>query len=285
MQLKKSLFCLFVANFALWSTSQAQIEIPKKSPYSKIFQKVGLTDISIEYSRPSAKGRKVFGHLVPFGDLWRTGANASTKIKFNKQVKIAGQELAAGQYALYTIPNEQEWEIILHKNTTLWGTGGKDYKEEENVLRFSVTPQKILDFTETFQITIEDISDEQCLIVLSWEKTRINFKINLETDLDVLKSIDKAMSGVQANTYYSAASYYLEKKLDLDKALSWINLALAQKNSYWMLRKKAQILKAKNKIDQAIKVNTEALILAEKAGKEMYMNSIKKEITTWKKAE
>ena len=93
------------------------------------------------------------------------------------------------------------------------------------------------------------------------------------------------MSGVQANTYYSAASYYLEKKLDLDKALSWINLALAQKNSYWMLRKKAQILKAKNKIDQAIKVNTEALILAEKAGKEMYMNSIKKEITTWKKAE
>lgn len=283
MHYKSVLLRLFIFYFGITTYAFAQITIPKKSPYAKIYQKVGLTDINIEYSRPSARGRTIFGDLVPYNQLWRTGANASTKIKLSTDVEILGQEVPAGQYAIYTIPNKDSWEFVFHKNTSLWGTGGKDYTETENLMRFKVESQTEANFTETFQISIEDLSDIQCTIILAWGHTRVAFQVDLETDLEVLKNIDKAMQGVAANTYYSAASYYLDKQLDLNKALGWIDKAIDQTNSYWMVRKKAQILFAQNKTSSAIEVNRKALKLAEKAGSEMYMNSIQKEIDAWQK--
>jgi len=283
MHYKSVLLRLFIFYFGITTYAFAQITIPKKSPYAKIYQKVGLTDINIEYSRPSARGRTIFGDLVPYNQLWRTGANASTKIKLSTDVEILGQEVPAGQYAIYTIPNKDSWEFVFHKNTSLWGTGGKDYSETENLMRFKVESQTEAKFAETFQISIEDISDIQCTIILAWGHTRVAFQVDLETDLEVLKNIDKAMQGVSANTYYSAASYYLDKQLDLNKALGWIDKAIDQTNSYWMVRKKAQILFAQNKTTSAIEVNHKALKLAEKAGSEMYMNSIQKEIDAWQK--
>ncbi|MEC8738867.1 MAG: DUF2911 domain-containing protein [Bacteroidota bacterium] len=283
MHYKSVLLRLFIFYFGITTYAFAQITIPKKSPYAKIYQKVGLTDINIEYSRPSARGRTIFGDLVPYNQLWRTGANASTKIKLSTDVEILGQEVPAGQYAIYTIPNKDSWEFVFHKNTSLWGTGGKDYTETENLMRFKVETQTEANFAETFQISIEDLSDIQCTIILAWGHTRVAFQVDLETDLEVLKNIDKAMQGVAANTYYSAASYYLDKQLDLNKALGWIDKAIDQTNSYWMVRKKAQILFAQNKTSSAIEVNRKALKLAEKAGREMYMNSIQKEIDAWQK--
>ncbi len=283
MHYKSVLLRLFIFYFGVTTYAFAQITIPKKSPYAKIYQKVGLTDINIEYSRPSARGRTIFGDLVPYNQLWRTGANASTKIKLSTDVEILGQEVPAGQYAIYTIPNKDSWEFVFHKNTSLWGTGGKDYSETENLMRFKVESQTEANFAETFQISIEDLSDIQCTIILAWGHTRVAFQVDLETDLEVLKNIDKAMQGVAANTYYSAASYYLDKQLDLNKALGWIDKAIDQTNSYWMVRKKAQILFAQNKTSSAIEVNRKALKLAEKAGREMYMNSIQKEIDAWQK--
>lgn len=283
MHYKSVLLRLFIFYFGITTYAFAQITIPKKSPYAKIYQKVGLTDINIEYSRPSARGRTIFGDLVPYNQLWRTGANASTKIKLSTDVEILGQEVPAGQYAIYTIPNKDSWEFVFHKNTSLWGTGGKDYTETENLMRFKVETQTEANFAETFQISIEDLSDIQCTIILAWGHTRVAFQVDLETDLEVLKNIDKAMQGVAANTYYSAASYYLDKQLDLNKALGWIDKAIDQTNSYWMVRKKAQILFAQNKTSSAIEVNRKALKLAEKAGSEMYMNSIQKEIDAWQK--
>lgn len=283
MHYKSVLLRLFIFYFGITTYAFAQITIPKKSPYAKIYQKVGLTDINIEYSRPSARGRTIFGDLVPYNQLWRTGANASTKIKLSTDVEILGQEVPAGQYAIYTIPNKDSWEFVFHKNTSLWGTGGKDYTETENLMRFKVESQTEANFAETFQISIEDLSDIQCTIILAWGHTRVAFQVDLETDLEVLKNIDKAMQGVAANTYYSAASYYLDKQLDLNKALGWIDKAIDQTNSYWMVRKKAQILFAQNKTSSAIEVNRKALKLAEKAGSEMYMNSIQKEIDAWQK--
>lgn len=283
MHYKSVLLRLFIFYFGITTYAFAQITIPKKSPYAKIYQKVGLTDINIEYSRPSARGRTIFGDLVPYNQLWRTGANASTKIKLSTDFEILGQEVPAGQYAIYTIPNKDSWEFVFHKNTSLWGTGGKDYSETENLMRFKVESQTEAKFAETFQISIEDISDIQCTIILAWGHTRVAFQVDLETDLEVLKNIDKAMQGVSANTYYSAASYYLDKQLDLNKALGWIDKAIDQTNSYWMVRKKAQILFAQNKTTSAIEVNHKALKLAEKAGSEMYMNSIQKEIDAWQK--
>ena len=280
---KSVLLRLFIFQFGITSYAVGQIAIPKKSPYAKIYQKVGLTDINIEYSRPSARGRTIFGDLVPYNQLWRTGANASTKIKLSTDVEILGHEVPAGQYALYTIPNKDSWEFVFHKNTSLWGTGGKNYTEKENLMRFKVESQTQANFAETFQISIEDLSDIQCAVVLTWGHTRVAFQIDLETDLEVLRNIDKAMQGVAANTYYSAASYYLDKQLDLNKALGWIEKAIDQTNSYWMVRKKAQILFAQNKTSSAIEVNRKALKLAEKAGREMYMNSIQKEIDAWQK--
>ena len=283
MHYKSVLLRLFIFYFGVTTYAFAQITIPKKSPYAKIYQKVGLTDINIEYSRPSARGRTIFGDLVPYNQLWRTGANASTKIKLSTDVEILGQEVPAGQYAIYTIPNKDSWEFVFHKNTSLWGTGGKDYSETENLMRFKVESQTEANFAETFQISIEDLSDIQCTIILAWGHTRVAFQVDLETDLEVLKNIDKAMQGVAANTYYSAASYYLDKQLDLNKALGWIDKAIDQTNSCWMVRKKAQILFAQNKTSSAIEVNRKALKLAEKAGREMYMNSIQKEIDAWQK--
>lgn len=283
MHYKSVLLRLFIFYFGITTYAFAQITIPKKSPYAKIYQKVGLTDINIEYSRPSARGRTIFGDLVPYNQLWRTGANASTKIKLSTDVEILGQEVPAGQYAIYTIPNKDSWEFVFHKNTSLWGTGGKDYTETENLMRFKVESQTEANFAETFQISIEDLSDIQCTIILAWGHTRVAFQVDLETDLEVLKNIDKAMQGIAANTYYSAASYYLDKQLDLNKALGWIDKAIDQTNSYWMVRKKAQILFAQNKTSSAIEVNRKALKLAEKAGSEMYMNSIQKEIDAWQK--
>ena len=196
MHYKSVLLRLFIFYFGITTYAFAQITIPKKSPYAKIYQKVGLTDINIEYSRPSARGRTIFGDLAPYNQLWRTGANASTKIKLSTDVEILGQEVPAGQYAIYTIPNKDSWEFVFHKNTSLWGTGGKDYTETENLMRFKVESQTEANFAETFQISIEDLSDIQCTIILAWGHTRVAFQVDLETDLEVLKNIDKAMQGV-----------------------------------------------------------------------------------------
>ena len=184
--MKKILITLMAA---LPILGMAQIDMPKPSPLSTVTQTVGLTDASITYSRPSAKGRTVFGDLVPYGEMWRTGANASTKIKFSDDVKIEGQDVPAGEYALYTIPGKDVWTIIIHKNTSYWGTGDDKYKIAEDQARFTVKPMTYPVKIETLTFGFTDLKNDEAYIELLWENTQVRFKVVSEVDKKVMADI------------------------------------------------------------------------------------------------
>ena len=165
-------------------SAQQELKVPTLSPLAEISQEVGLTQVKLSYSRPSAKGRKVFGDLVPFNEVWRTGANASTKLTFSEDVKIEGNALKAGTYALYTIPGPTEWTVIIHTNTKHRSIAGDVYKPAEDAFRFKVKPGVTSNYVETFTIGFSDIGTNTCSVYVAWEGTRIKFRI----DFDVEKS-------------------------------------------------------------------------------------------------
>lgn len=239
--MKKILFLAISVLFTL--SMEAQIKAPQPSPVGKITQTVGLTEINIEYSRPSMKGRKIFGGLVPYNELWRTGANASTKVTFSENVKIAGQELKKGTYAIFSIPGEKEWTIIIHKNLDHWGTD--DYKQEEDVFRVMVKPVSLSAPVETFTMSVDNLKNASCEITMAWEKTSVSIPVSLGTDDAMVSSIKKAMDGPSAGDYYAAARYYHEENKDAKQALEWVNKSLEKGGEkFWILRLKA-LLQAK----------------------------------------
>lgn len=272
---------LFMA--ALSVSATAQINVPRPSPLGTVKQTVGLTDISVTYSRPSMKGRAIFGSLVPYNEMWRTGANMSTKISFSDQVKIDGKEVPAGEYALYSIPGKEKWTIILHTKTNYAGTGGKDYKPEEDQLRFDVKPSAYPVAVETFTINISDVSDESCMIELLWEQTQVRFKVETPVDAKVMAEIDEKMKGVTGSTYYQAARYYLEHDKDLNLALEWIDKAIADSEKFWIVRQKALILAKMGQYNEAIRVAERSKELAIEANNSDYVRLNDESIAEWSK--
>lgn len=229
-------------------TLKAQtLKTPAPSPLQTVKQAFALSEINLEYSRPSAKGRVVYGDLVPYGKIWRTGANAATKITFGEDVKVEGTKIAAGTYALYTIPNKDNWEIMLYKDLKLGGNTN-DYKKENEVLRLNVKPSSMAEKVETFTIDIADMTATSSNIQLVWEKTRVSFKITADIDSVIMKNIDATIN-TDNRPYYSAANYYYENGKDLKVALGWVNKAAEQNpKAYWVLALKAKIeLKLKDK--------------------------------------
>jgi tetratricopeptide (TPR) repeat protein len=219
--------------------SQA-LKTPTPSPMQTLKQGFALTDISIEYYRPSAKGRTVFGDVVPFGKIWRTGANGATKMTFGENVKIQGKDVPAGTYAIYTIPNKDNWEVLIYKDLKLGGNVN-DYKQENELIRFTVPVVNMNDFVETFTVNVANIQASSCAIEFTWEKTKISFNVVAEIDQAIMGSIDKAMN-VDSKPYYQAASYYYENNKDMAKALEWITKAVDQNpKAYWVALLKAKI--------------------------------------------
>ncbi|MGB0862564.1 MAG: DUF2911 domain-containing protein [Saprospiraceae bacterium] len=281
---KLIILSLIILNIGIVNSSQAQIEYPAPSPPSKMIQTVGLTEIQVEYSRPSLKGRKMFGGLLPYGELWRTGANACTKITVNDDVEIQGNDLPKGTYALYTIPNRDEWTIIFHKNTTHWGTGGKNYDSKEDAFRFTVKPTFTSEKVETFTIDINNIRSQTASIDLLWDNAKISFNITVDTDSKVMADIKKKMKGISGTTYYQAARYYHEEKKDFDLALEWIEKAIdIEGDKYWLLRLKSLILADLGKTKKAIKVAKKSKKLAQEDGNENYVKLNETSIKEWKK--
>lgn len=204
---------------------QAQgIKMPQSSSAQTLTQEFGLGKVTLSYSRPNTKGRKIFGALEPYGTVWRTGANAATTITFTDAVKVGGQELAAGEYGLFTIPGKDEWTVIFNKGSKQWGA--YEYKESEDVLRIKVKPVKLKDKVESFTIQLTNVYPTTAELQLAWENTALN--INLSTDIDakVMASIDEAMKG-DKKPYFQAAQYYYENGKDLKKALEWASTAEA----------------------------------------------------------
>lgn len=258
---------LFVASVAMVATSTifAQIKAPQPSPTATLVQTVGLTDVEIVYSRPGAKGRTIFGDLVPFGEIWRTGANASTKIKVSEDVKIGGKDVPAGEYALYTIPGKDEWTVILHKYLENWGAGG--YDQTQDLARFTVKPTMMTEKYETFTIDFSNLTTSTGNIDLRWENTKVSFPVETATDAQVEKQIKaQLIDGPSAGTYAAAANFYLEKGENLDKALTWMNLAIEKRpEAFWYVHAKAKILAKQGKKKEAIEAANKSMALAKAA--------------------
>lgn len=232
------------------------LKTPTLSPFSEIKQEVGLTEITLSYARPSAKGRTVMGGLVPYGEIWRTGANASTKLTFTEDVKIAGNDLPAGTYALYSIPGEQDWTIIIHKKTNMRSIAGGRVKPENDAFRFKVQPLSNPVTVETFTIQFTDVTSNACHLQLAWENTLIKFPIEVEVNAKIeaqMADLMKAPEKVSHRTYFLAAEYYLHNKIDLDQAMQWIDVALtkSENNSRYGLLK-AKIYNAQGNQVKAI---------------------------------
>jgi hypothetical protein len=245
MNAKTLLFSLVcVSGLVLPSGLFAQtpkVDFPAASPACTLKQRVGLTDVEIVYSRPGAKGRAIFGGLVPYGEVWRTGANASTKISFSTPVRLNGTEVPAGKYALYTIPGEKEWTVILSKDTSLNGAFG--YNPTNDLVRFKATPVKLTEPVETFTIEFNDIRDDSATLNLVWEKTRVPIKLELDLVSQLVPQIEAAMAAPgQKKPYYQAAMFYYDHGQDLQKASQWIDAAIADRETYYIVNLKAKIL-------------------------------------------
>lgn len=228
------------------------LKVPAPSPAQTIKQAFALSEISIDYSRPSAKGRTIYGDLVPFGKIWRTGANNSTKITFGEDVKVEGLDVKAGTYAIYSIPNKDSWEIMFYKDLNLGGDVA-EYKKENELLRFTVKPSALNDKVETFMINVSDITSNSANIDLVWEKTKVSFKVTADIDSKIMKAIETNV--IKDNKpYYQAARYYYDTDKDLIQAGLWADKAIeANPKAYWIVLLKAKIqLKAGDKKGAAL---------------------------------
>ncbi|MEY3052447.1 MAG: hypothetical protein RLY31_2232 [Bacteroidota bacterium] len=261
--------------------ADAQIKTPAASPAAKFSQTAGLTDITIEYSRPSAKGRVVFGGLVPYGEMWRTGANKNSMITFSDKVTVGGMELAAGSYAIFTKPGQSSWEILLYTDTENWGTP-ENFDEEKVAARITAPVQSLNHPVETFTIGIDGITNDKCTVVISWEMTSVAFEVSLNTHDVVSKSITKTMAGPDANDYYAAGRYYLESGQDAQKAYEWIHRSNEMDpDKYWKLRQEALALAALQRYADAITVAEQSKALAVKAGNKDYERMNSASIKEW----
>jgi hypothetical protein len=257
-------FKTLVLSIALVASTSvfAQIESPQPSPVAKLSQKVGLTDVEISYSRPGVKGRTIFGDLEKWDVLWRTGANATTKIKFSDDVKVNGMAVPAGEYTLFTIPGKEEWTVILNKDLTLWGTAG--YKESENVVKFQVKSTKLTDLVETLTIDFTNFTSNTAQLYLKWENTMIAFQIETNVADKIEKQIKTTLiDGPSAGSYAAAAGYYLENDKDLNQALTWMNKAVEKRpEAFWYVYKQAQILAKMGKTKEAIAAAEKSMQMA-----------------------
>lgn len=226
-------------------TTMAQVKMPAASPSQTITQEFGLGKIEIVYSRPSLKGRSVFGTgtlLAPVGDVWRTGANGATKLTFSDPINIGNKTIPAGSYGLFTIPGASEWTIIINTNSKGWGSF--DYKEAEDVVRFKVAPETTGSTTETFTIGVDDITAQTATIYLKWGKTKVKIPISTDIKPIVRAQIEAATAAatVNPNVYQSAATFYLELDHDYNKALVYADKAIAANaKAYWLHLLKAKI--------------------------------------------
>ena len=261
-----------------------QIETPQPSPLAKIEQVVGLTDVVITYSRPAVRNRSIMGDLVPFGEMWRAGANADTTIEFSDEVTIGGQKLASGKYAVFIRPGESMWEIFFYTKTDNGGLPDEwDPKAVALVVESTVD---ILDKSiESFTISIDNLHQNGATLNFSWENTQASLEFSVPTEAKAMASIDKTMKGTpKSRDYYNAAVYYREVDKDLNKAKKWIAKAIEMDDGkYWMYRQQALILKALNETDAAIEASKTSLKLATEAGNQDYVRLNTKAIAEWSK--
>ncbi|MCK8482089.1 DUF2911 domain-containing protein [Psychroserpens algicola] len=278
----KKLLLVF-AVFAMTFTSYAQIETPAPSPLAKFEQKVGLTDITIEYSRPSVKGRTIFGDLEPYGGMWRTGANKNTIITFSDDVTIAGQDVKAGAYAMFTKLNSaKQWDVIFYSDTENWGAP-REWDDSKVVATAKVDVIEVPFSIETMTIDINNITNNGGTIDIIWEKSYVAIPFTVPTDKKVTSAIDSVMSGPSANDYYASAVYYLNSGKDIKKAKTWIDKAMSmiEKPGFWQVRQQSLIYAAAGEKKAAIELAKKSMQAAKEAGNQNYVNQNMESLKEW----
>jgi hypothetical protein len=265
------IFSLLLTFYSINYLNAQQIRMPAPSPLAEFKSTVGLTDISIVYSRPGVKDRVIFGDLVPYGKLWRTGANMATKITFNEDVKIEGKDLKAGIYALFTIPGQDEWTLIF--NTMADQPGASRYDESKDAIRVQVAANELEFSVETFLIDINGIRNDHANLILAWENTIVSARIDVHTDEAVMADIERAMDPASdAGKYWAAANYFYQTDRDMSKALEWINKSIELgNNQFWVVHVKAKIQQKMGDCDGAIATAESSKKMAQSAGNDDYV--------------
>jgi hypothetical protein len=263
-------FALALAFAVTGSAQTNRLEFPAASPGCTIKQRFGLTDVEVVYSRPGIKGREIFGSLVPYGKVWRTGANNATKLTFSTPVKINGAEVPAGTYALFTIPGENEWTIIINKGAAQWGAFA--YDEKVDVVRVKSVPLKLAESVESFTIEFNRITDESAVMNLVWDKTVVPIKLEVDVTSKLVPQIEATMASDSKNKpYYPAAMFYYDHGQDLKKASEWVDAAIKQREAHYIVYLKAKILAKLGDKEGAIAAAKRSSELAVKANDPGYV--------------
>jgi len=277
-KLMKQFFLLTMGIASIAVLSAQQVSMPAPSPSQTISQEFGMGKIEITYSRPALKERTYFSEnseLAPLGEIWRTGANAATKIKITDNVVMGGKKIDSGTYVLYTIPGKKDWVIVINKGVSNWGTDG--YKQEDDIVRFNV-PSYTLNVppVENFTLQFSNIKPENCDLQMIWGKTVVVIPISTDIKARIKEQVEKALKS-EKPPYYQAANYYFEWEKDNDKALEYVNKAIAARpDGFWMYLLKAKILKAKGNKEQAKEAALKCKELADKAGNVDYVRNADK---------
>ena len=262
---------------------QGQIEHPKASPFAEIHQDVGLTTLHVAYSRPAVKGRTIFGDLVPYGRIWRVGANASTKFTTNTRLKIQGHILEPGTYALYAFPYASYWEVVFHTNTSHWGDGRAAYDPQEDAFRIRVSPESIPYKQENFLISFDQLTHNSAVMHWSWNRPRVSVPIEVDTRAAMQRAIKKQIAEApSAQTYYEAARYYQEEGIQSETALEYLDKALdIGGDTYYFHRVRSLVLAELGRYDEALLSARKSLALAAAEGKDEFVRMNEKNIRKW----
>jgi hypothetical protein len=264
----KKLFITALAAFSLF-IADAQLKTPAPSPTQTIKQDFGLSTVELSYSRPGMKGRKIFGDLVPFGKVWRTGANNATTLTFGEDVIIGGKKIAAGKYGLLSIPDKNSWILIISKQTDV--TSPAAYKEDMDVVRVTAEPMKIKDNVESFTMQFADVKPSSCALHIMWENTAVALPITVDVESKVMGQIDQLMNK-DNRPYFNAAMYYLENGKDLNQALAWFDKAVeANPTAFWMHHQRANCLAKLGKKEEAKTAAKKSIELATAAKNDDYV--------------
>mgnify|MGYP006199940943 CR=1 FL=1 len=265
----------------------AQVKTPQSSPLAKVEQVVGLTTVQLEYYRPSAKGRTVYGDLVPYGKNWRTGANGNSTVSFSDDVTIDGKVLKKGKYAIFTTPKADSWDIYFYSDTNNWGLPEK-WDDSKVELKVTVKPETLSKSVESFTIALNNLTNESGTLDIAWERTNVSIPFSVPTNAAAMASIEKALAGPTAADYFAAAQFYYQSNNDNAKALTWINKAVSmtpegRDTPFWYLRMKSLIQAKAGDKKGAIATAKESLALSVKAGNGDYEKMNKDSIAEWSK--
>ncbi|MBL0097179.1 MAG: DUF2911 domain-containing protein [Bacteroidetes bacterium] len=278
--MKKLILVSCAIVFATLVADAQSLKVPAPSPSQTLKQDFALSTIEISYSRPGVKNRTIFGDIVPFGTLWRTGANSATTISFGDTVMIGGVKVNPGKYGLLTIPGQTEWVVIISKSTTT--TGADDYKKEEDVVRMNVKPSALSNKVETFTIQLENIKNNSCDLQLMWDKTMVSVGISTDIDGRIMKDIQKLVVN-DSRPYGAAANYYMENGKDLKLAAEWYDKAIAgNPKAYWLVHQKANCQAKMGLKKEAVETANKSIAIAKEQGDDNYVRLNEKLIETLK---